>query len=107
MPLSPFEAAVAAMISLWAQRRMLPPAPSAPADYEKALLAIHDRLLEQDVFSDEEVMLKCAELRQEMTSGSTPPVGPPSLESRVLLRALRELLIAKGVFTAQELALTA
>ena len=34
--------------------------------YEKWLQAIHDLLLEKDVLHDEEVMLKCAAVREEL-----------------------------------------
>ena len=47
------------------------------AYYEKWLQGIHDLLLEKDVLHDEEVMLKCAEIREELTApkGSTRGKG--------------------------------
>jgi len=36
--------------------------------YEKWLQAVHDLMIEKDVLSDEEVMLKCAALREEMSA---------------------------------------
>ncbi|MBV8536380.1 MAG: nitrile hydratase subunit beta [Alphaproteobacteria bacterium] len=38
------------------------------AYYEKWLQGIHDLLLEKDVLHDEEVMLKCASIREELMS---------------------------------------
>lgn len=47
------------------------------AYYEKWLQGIHDLLLEKDILHDEEVMLKCAEIREELTApkGSTRGKG--------------------------------
>jgi hypothetical protein len=83
--LTQFEKSVDAMMNLLSQRRLLRVDESrrsieslTPAQYhgllyyEKWLQAIHDLMLEKDVLSDEEVMLKCAELRQEMTAGKSP-----------------------------------
>lgn len=38
------------------------------AYYEKWLQGIHDLLLEKDILGEEEVMLKCATLREEMAA---------------------------------------
>lgn len=43
------------------------------AYYEKWLQGIHDLLLEKDILGEEEVMLKCAALRQEMAAERTQP----------------------------------
>lgn len=80
--LTQFEKSVDAMMNLLSQRRLLrvdeirrtiesltPAQYHGLLYYEKWLQAIHDVMLEKDVLSDEEVMLKCAELRQEMTAG--------------------------------------
>ncbi len=70
------------------------------ADGEQRLQALHDALLDKDILGDEELMLKCAELRQAMTSeGATRDPESPSLDALVLERAIRELLVAKGLVT--------
>ena len=47
------------------------------AYYEKWLQGIHDLLIEKDVLGDEEVMLKCAQLREEMGPEGTPGARGP------------------------------
>ena len=43
------------------------------AYYEKWLQGIHDLLIEKDILGEEEVMLKCAALRQEMAAERKQP----------------------------------
>lgn len=116
--LTPFDKSVDAIVSLLSHpsRRLLqtdelrravgslaPADGHRLADYERRLQGIHDLLLEKDIFGDEEIMLKCAALREEITRAPiSDPGDAPSLDYVVLERAVREMLVAKGVFTADE-----
>lgn len=42
------------------------------AYYEKWLQALHDLLIEKDILGEEEVMLKCAAVREEMMAERKP-----------------------------------
>jgi hypothetical protein len=101
-----FESSVNAMASQLARaphRLLALDAWRGIADGEQRLQALHDALLDKDILGDEELMLKCAELRQAMTGEGaardpeSPSLEAPSLEAQVLERAIRELLVAKGL----------
>lgn len=75
--LTQFDKSVDALVYLLSQRKMLrvdelrraiealPPADyHGLAYYEKWLQAVHDLLLEKDILGEEEVMLRCAALRE-------------------------------------------
>ena len=101
---TPFETSVDAMASQLARapHRLLALAGwRRITDGAQRLQALHDALLDKDILGDEELMLKCAELRQAMTGEQAPHDSQqaPSLEALVLERAIRELLFSKGILT--------